>query len=148
MLFHQFRQSITDKKCNLFLDSLRNVFHCSYKFQTLQWFVPAEGKPFLLFLGNPTFRRLFPPGTLFHLLFLILVQMILIQQKQFIFTKISSWRCKCIREKMSTKVFWSYMELTIPQNLLTKTTFFLFIIFFQINCFVLCFSKIALVFHK
>ena len=33
-----------------------------------QW----KGSHFLLFLGNPTFRRLFPQGTLFYLLFLFL----------------------------------------------------------------------------
>ena len=97
------------QKSHLFLDLLSKVFHSSYKFQTLQWFFPAEGKSFIIFLGNTTFCRLLPPRTLSYLC-LILVQMILMQQKQFTFTKNSSGRYKCIGEINFHRSIWKLYE--------------------------------------
>ena len=98
MAFHQFQQSITDK--NVIFSLIRYIRYsiAVINFKLCSDLSRWRGSHFLLFLGNPTFRRLFPPGTLFYLLFVILVQMILIQPKQFIFAKISSLICKCISE--------------------------------------------------
>ena len=131
------------KKCIFFLDSLYNVFHCSYNFKLCSICPGGREAIILLSIGNPNFRRLFPPGILLFLYF----------------SSNDSYTAKSIylhehflmKKHMyqSNEVFGSYMELIIAQ----KLHFFIhyyhyYYIFFQMTCYVLCFLKIALVFHS
>lgn len=113
MAVHQFCQSIIDKKkCILFLDSLYNVFHCSYNLKLCSICPGGREAIILLSIGIPNFRRLFPPGILLLLSY---------------FGSNDSYKEKSIylhehflmkkHTYQSNKVFGSYMELTIPQKL-------------------------------
>ena len=99
------------KKCIFFLDSLYNVFHCSYNFKLCSICPGGREAIILLSIGNPNFRRLFPPGILLFLYF----------------SSNDSYTAKSIylhehfltKKHMyqSNKVFGSYMELIIAQKL-------------------------------